>query len=319
MPRVSVIIACRNERPYIRDAVTALLNGSEPDVEVLIVDGRSTDGTRAVLAELAASDARVMVLDNPARITPIAFNIGIQHATGEYIAICGAHAVPAPDWVERSLAALEEHPEAVATGGVLETVAGTGIGAVIAAVMSSRFGVGNARFRTGGAAGYVDTVVFGLYRRRAFDYGLFDEQLATNQDDELNTRLVARGEKLWFDPSIQCRYFCRPSWGAMIRQYWRYGRYKLLVFRKAGRVGSLRQLAPGAWAAFLLASVAFIRPASPLIALYILLGVVAASQHIARLGVRSLLFVPVAASLHLAYGFGFWAGVLSFAEFRPAL
>ena len=117
-PRVSVVIACRNERRFIGDAVLALLRGTEADVEVLVVDGLSSDGTIGVLRSLAA-DRRVRVLTNPARITPVAFNLGVRNARGEFIAICGAHAIPAPDWVERNLDALAAHPEAMAVGGVL--------------------------------------------------------------------------------------------------------------------------------------------------------------------------------------------------------
>ena len=209
---VSVVIPCLNESHHIECTVRSLLDGTVQQVEVVVVDGGSNDGTLELLGALSAEDSRLVVLHNPRRITPISLNIGIQAARGKHIAILGAHSEPAPDWVEANLPALHAVPEAVAVGGVLETISETGMGRVIAAVLSSPFGVGNSRFRTGGAAGFVDTVVFGCYRRRAFDGGLFDEQLATNQDDEFNIRLTARGEKMYFDPSIQCRYHCRPTW-----------------------------------------------------------------------------------------------------------
>ncbi len=305
MPVVSIVIACRNESGYIERTLRALLGGTTADIEVIVVDGASTDGSREIVRSFAETDARVVLLDNPARVTPVAFNIGVGAAHGEYISILGAHSIPAPDWIERSLSALAEQPEAVAVGGVLETVSDTAIGAVIAAVMSSRFGVGNARFRTGGRAGYVDTVVFGCYRRAAFSHGLFDEELATNQDDEFNTRLLARGMRLYFDPSIRCRYYSRPTWRGMLRQYWRYGRYKMRVFRKAGRIGSLRQLAPALWVAFLAAAPWLGRFGLAVVAAYCATGLIASAVS------RKLLFLPVAASLHVAYGAGFWWGLVA--------
>lgn len=308
-PRVSIVIACRNEARYIGNAVHALLSGTIHNIEVLVVDGRSTDGTGTELAKLAACDSRIRIIDNPEQTTPVAFNRGIRESRGEFVAVCGAHSVPAPDWVEQNLAALAEHPEAVGVGGVLETVGESGVGRVIAAVMSSRFGVGNARFRIGGEPGYVDTVVFGCYRRQAFERGLFDEQLATNQDDEFNTRLIARGEKLWFEPKIRCRYFCRSNWFAMLRQYWRYGRYKFLVFVKAGRIGSWRQLVPSAFIAFLVFfPFRCLRRAG--LAAYLIAGSAAAFGALRRLRWRTPLFLPIAASLHFAYGFGFWIGLI---------
>jgi succinoglycan biosynthesis protein ExoA len=312
---VSVVIPCLNESHHIERTVQSLLDGTVQQVEVVVVDGGSIDGTLERLHELAAYDSRLVVLHNPHRITPISLNIGIQAARGEHIAILGAHSEPAPDWVERNLQALAEVPEAVAVGGVLETISETGIGRVIAAVLSSPFGVGNSRFRTGGAAGFVDTVVFGCYRRRAFDGGLFDEQLATNQDDEFNIRLTARGEKMYFDPSIQCRYYCRPTWKKLAKQYWRYGRYKVLVFRKAGQVGSIRQLIPALWVAFLAVS-AVVAPFWPLatfvsvsiLALYVTLGLLTAAGTRKQLGWRAISFLPVAATVHVVYGAGLWCG-----------
>ncbi len=306
--QVSIVIACRNERSFISETLRALLNGSVREIEVIVVDGLSTDGTREELSYLQQRDSRLVVLDNEARITPVAFNLGIRAAQGEYIAICGAHSLPSRDWVEQNLQSLEAHPDAAAVGGVLETVAVTPMGRVIAAVMSSRFGVGNNRFRTGGKPGWADTVVFGCYRRTVFENGLFDEELATNQDDEFNTRLLAQGKRLWFDPAIRCRYYCRSSWSAMLRQYWRYGRYKVSVFRKAGRIGAWRQLVPPAWAAFLVAALAS-RRGLPLISIYGAIAVLAGTRHIRGLRWNAILFGPVAASLHLAYGFGFLVGL----------
>ena len=314
---VSVVIPCLNESQHIKSTVLSLLRGTLQQVEVLVVDGGSTDGTLECLSALSASDSRLSVLHNPLRITPVSLNIGIQAARGEYIAILGAHSEPSPDWVEMNRQVLQQVPEAVAVGGLLETVSDTGMGQVIAAVLSSPFGVGNSRFRTGGDSGFVDTVVFGCYRRRAFEHGFFDEQLATNQDDEFNIRLTASGEKMYFDPSIRCRYYCRPTWNKLLRQYWRYGRYKVLVFKKAGRVGSVRQLIPGLWAGFLAIgavtspfwSSAFLISSS-VVALYLTLGLLTAASSAKEIGWRAMAFLPVAATVHLVYGAGLWAGLI---------
>jgi len=317
LPRVSVVVPCRNERQYIGRCVHALLEGTEPDIEIVVVDGESDDGTRDLLRALAAEDGRVVILDNRDRSTPAALNKGVRHARGEYIAILGAHSEPRPDWIERNLAALLRHPQAAAVGGVLETVGESSVGRAAAAVLRSRFGVGTARFRTGGPAGEVDTVAFGCYRRHAFREGLFDPELTTNQDDEFNTRLVARGERLFFDPSVVCKYHSRSSWRGLVRQYWRYGKYKLDVFRKAGRIGSARQLVPAAWVAFLMLalSLSWMEPwlrhlTAGVMGLYLALGTIAAAGSAHIQGARRILFVPLAASIHIAYGAGFWCGAL---------
>ncbi len=314
-PLVSVIIPCRNERNFVAQCVRALLDGTEPNIEVLVADGQSDDGSREILETIAATDDRLILIANPARSTPVALNAGVMRAKGEYVSILGAHSEPAPDWIERNLDALSRNPSAVGVGGVLETVGSSFLGGAVAAVLRSPFGVGNARFRTGGRGGEVDTIVFGCYRRRAFSYGFFDIELTTNQDDEFNTRLIARGERLVFDTSIQCRYYSRSSWDGVVRQYWKYGLNKPCVYMKAGRLGSLRQLVPAAWVAFLAAvPICMCKPmlayaAWAALVLYIAAGAISAakSKCVTRLG--RLMFLPVAASVHLAYGSGMWYGV----------
>jgi glycosyltransferase involved in cell wall biosynthesis len=317
-PRVSVVIPCRNERQHILRCVGALLHGTMPAFEAIVVDGMSTDGTRQLVQSLTEEDPRVRLIDNPNRTTPSALNYGIAHARGEFIAILGGHSEPSPSWLARNLSALERNPNAVGVGGVLETIGSSRMGRIGAAVLQSRFGVGNARFRVGGSPGLVDTIVFGCYRRSAFQYGLFATELTTNQDDEFNIRLRACGEQLFFDPSINCRYYSRSTWRGLVRQYWRYGRFKPMVFRRAGAIGSLRQLVPAAWVAFLVFALClgpvftiFGYTNVAVCAVYLSMGICSA---IGLVGVNArdrLLFVPVAASVHLAYGLGMWYGVFA--------
>jgi glycosyltransferase involved in cell wall biosynthesis len=325
-PSISVVIPCWNEYAHISHCAEALLHGTLPDIEVIIVDGQSTDGTRRIIAALAEGDPRVRVLDNPDRTTPAALNIGIANAIGEFVAILGAHSVPSVDWLESNLSALKRNPNVVGVGGVLETIGNTRMGRVGAAVLQSRFGVGNVRFRIGGPPGLVDTIVFGCYRRRAFQYGLFDPELVTNQDDEFNTRLRAEGERLYFDPSIHSRYYSRSSWSRLIRQYWRYGRFKPEVFRKAGAIGSARQIIPSLWVAFL----GFALCLGPMfsvirygtffvVATYLSLAAMAAIASADLTPSERFLFVPVAASVHLAYGLGMWCGTFKSAFRRGTM
>ena len=324
-PRISVAIPCRNEEKTIAKCVNAFLSGTVKEIEVIVVDSASEDRSVAVLEEIARKDSRLRVISNPARITPRAFNLGIQASRGEYVCIYGGHSIPGPDWAERNLAAIKAQPEAAAVGGLLDTISDTFVGKAVAAVQSCVFGVGNVRFRVGGPPGFVDTVVYGCYRREVFDkYGYFDEKFTTNQDDELNLRLTAGGEKLYFDPSIQTTYYARPSWRKAIDQYWRYGKFKFDTFRKNGRIGAARHLAPAGFAAFLLAwmASAFFWPVlfqlgAVLVAAYLALGLYYTLKGVPRFGPSMVLFIPVALSVHLAYGLGTWYGAaLSF--LRPA-
>jgi len=204
-------------------------------------------------------------------------------------------------------------------GGLIETLGDTFVGKAIAAVMSSRFGVGNARFRTDGPPGEVDTVAFACYRAHIFErHGLFDESFTTNQDDEFNIRLTAAGERLYFNAAIRCQYYARPSWRKLLNQYWRYGRFKVDVFRKNRKIGSVRQIVPAAWVVFLVLAAAGsllaprVRPfAAGVIGLYIFAGAVFMARSVRECGGGALLFLPIAASIHLAYGCGTWWGAFN--------
>ena len=105
-PRISVTIPCRNEEKHIAKCVNAFLSGTVRDIEVVVVDSASEDRSVAVLEEIARRDDRLRIVSNPARITPRAFNLGIQASRAKYVCIYGGHSIPGPDWAERNLAAI---------------------------------------------------------------------------------------------------------------------------------------------------------------------------------------------------------------------
>ena len=248
-PCASVVIPCLNEAFHIGACLDALANqeGVESGFEVLVVDGGSNDGTRDILDQRAATEPWLRVLDNPDRITPIAMNQGIAAALSDVVIILGAHAEVAPDFVRRNLETLRSHPESGCVGGVVEQVHGDELSRRIGLALTSPFGVGDARFRTGGVAGHVDTVAFGAYRKSVLEeLAGFDASLVRNQDDELNYRLTESGWRIWFDPRIRSTYHARSSYRQLFRQYRQYGFWKVFVNKKHMTVTTWRQLAPAA-------------------------------------------------------------------------
>jgi len=326
-PLFSVIICTRNEEGYIARCLDSLLAGTYPfdRLEVLVCDGRSTDATRSVVQQVAEERECVRLLDNPRRTAPFGFNLGIAEAKGDIVAILGAHAAVAPDWIEKNVAALEAHPEADGVGGRMTTVGQGIVGTAISLAVSSPFGVGNSSFRVGGRPGIVDTVVFGAYRRETFEkVGTFDEELARNQDDELNYRINLRGGKLWFDPEIRSTYYARTSLAKVYRQYAQYGFWKPLVYRKCPGVFGVRQLIPPAFVLSLVACSAAgfaWRPAWAAVAvmgaLYVAGAVFFALRACVGHGLRHVFVVPVVyLLLHVGYGLHFLLGLVRLAARR---
>ncbi len=320
----------RNEAGYIRRSLGSVLAQEYPGdrIEILIVDGMSTDGTReriAGIVEEQAAQARaagrvfppVQVLDNPASTVPPAMNIGLQRARGDILIRVDGHCEIHSSYVHRCVEVLQA-TGAECAGGPMVTVGETFMARAIALAQSSRFGVGGVAFRTGRERpGFVDTVAFGAYQRDVFPrIGGFDEELVRNQDDEFNFRLTQAGGHIWLDPGIQSTYFSRATLGSLWRQYFQYGFYKVRVIQKRGAVASWRHLVPGGFvAAILLSLLAALgfwdwRWLLPVLGSYlvtsVLAGVWAAGRDVGVAPVLPLVFTV----LHVSYGSGFLWGIL---------
>jgi glycosyltransferase involved in cell wall biosynthesis len=312
---VSVVIPARNEARFIEATIASIMAQDYPGpIEVVVADGMSDDGTREILHRLAAADARVRTVDNPTGRTPNGLNLAIEAARGDIIVRCDGHAELPEHYVGTAVAVLEE-TGAVNVGGIQRAVGTTWMQRAIAYAMSSRVGVGDARFHYGGDAGPVDTVYLGVFRRDALaGVGGFDETLTRNQDYELNIRLRAAGGVVWFDPRLEVTYRPRRSLGALWRQYYQYGIWKRRVLRMHPESTRLRQLAAPLFVLALLASAGLAltpwrRLALVVPALYGLLLVLGTLATLARTRDSAALgFLPAVTVMHVAWGVGFLAG-----------
>lgn len=333
LPFISVLMPVRNEEAFIGRAIDSVISAGAQlgelgsGYEVIVIDGMSDDETRREVAARQAPGVALRVLDNPQRTVPHAMNLGIAAARGDVIIRLDGHAEMAPAFMAAALRELAAHPECACVGGPIENVDLNATAATVSAAMSSPFGVGNARFRTGGSEGYVDTLAFGAYRRADLEaVGLFDEELVRNQDDELNFRLVRSGRKIWFSLAINSRYYVRSSLRKVFRQYFQYGYWKVYVNRKHGTVTNLRQLAPPllvATVVVLALAGLFVPAAWALLGLVIAAYLIAALYFASRAGDRSdgslqrlSAIVLAYATLHAGYGLGYLSGMRDFLLLR---
>ncbi len=98
--------------------------------------------------------------------------------------------------------------------------------------MTSRIGVGNAAFHTGGSAAPADTVYLGVFRREVLErLGGYNVEFIRAQDWELNYRIREAGHLIWFSPELRVSYRPRPSVRTLARQYRDYGRWRRVVTR----------------------------------------------------------------------------------------
>ncbi len=321
-PLVSVVIPMRNEQASIGDCLESVLAQNYPaaKMEVLVVDGDSTDESAAVVRGFEErTGGQVRLLFNPARIVPPGLNLAIREARGEIIVRVDGHTRVSPDYVRQGVETLLR-TGADNAGGAMTAVGGGVLGDAVARVTSSRFGVGS-YFHFGTEECEVDTVYLGMWPRDVFArIGLFDEELVRNQDDELNYRLRKAGGRIVLNPAIQSRYQNRQSFRHLAKQYFQYGMYKVRVLQKHPRQMSWRHFVPPLFVLGLAAMAVlapFYTPAAVLggagaVAYLVAIGLLAANLS-ARDGFRAWAAAWAGfAIVHFSWGAGFLIGIVRF-------
>jgi succinoglycan biosynthesis protein ExoA len=319
-PTVSVILAVRNEAAHIESAIRSLLQQASDsfDLEILAIDGLSTDGTVEVIRDMAAHDARVRLVVNDKCSTPHAFNLGLQHARGEYVCIFGSHARYDTNYISACLEELEKHGAAGVSGYLVTAPSCETLQAqLVAWALAHPFGSSGSSVRTQ-KDGFVETIPFPVFRRSVLlEVGGYDEQLDRNQDNDMNQKLRARGHCLYLTCRTKAEYFTRSSITSMAKHAFRSGYWNLLSWRKNPASMSVRHFVPFAfvsavmmtamltwWSSLLLLTV---------VGAHAVAGLLAATQlAIRERTLRSLLLPVVFFTFHFSYGLGtLWAVLLN--------
>ncbi|MGW4637733.1 glycosyltransferase family 2 protein [Sphaerisporangium sp. NPDC004334] len=309
-PPISVVMPVLNEERHLREAVRQVLaQRYDGPIEVVLAIGPSHDRTQEVADALAAEDPRVTVVPNPTGRTPNALNAAIGASRNGIIARVDGHAMLPDDYLQVAVETLES-TGADNVGGIMAAEGVTPFEQAVARAMTSKIGVGNARFHTGGQAGPADTVYLGVFRREALArVGGYDEHFQRAQDWEMNHRIRETGGLVWFQPRMRVSYRPRPSVKALAKQYFHYGRWRRVVARTHEGTINLRYLAPPfAVAAMLLAVLVspFYWPTLLVPGAYVA-AIVAGSVATGRgLSSAALARLPlVYATMHLSWGWGF--------------
>lgn len=318
---VSVVIPVYNEEKYI----TGLINSLEEQdydrnkFEIIFVDGNSSDKTIEIINEtLNEKQIKYKILKNPDRITPKSMNIGIKNSNYDIIIRLDAHSEYPSNYISKCVYYLNKI-KADNVGCILETVSEGIIGNAISIVLSSKFGVGNSKFRTNAQSGYVDTVPFGTFRKELFEeIGYYDERLSRNQDSEFNSRILKNGGKIYLFNDIKIIYHPRDTIGKLVKMAVLNGKWNLYTNYLVPGSMRLRHFVPFAFTISLIIGIISIILNIKLIKfafllemlLYLLLDIIFSVKEIKNYNVvsilLSLLIYPI---FHITYGFGTILGI----------
>ena len=318
---VSVVIPVYNEEKYI----TGLINSLEEQdydrnkFEIIFLDGNSSDKTIEIINEtLNEKQIKYKIFKNPDRITPKSMNIGIKNSNYDIIIRLDAHSEYPSNYISKCVYYLNKI-KADNVGCILETVSEGIIGNAISIVLSSKFGVGNSKFRTNAQSGYVDTVPFGTFRKELFEeIGYYDERLSRNQDSEFNSRILKNGGKIYLFNDIKIIYHPRDTIGKLVKMAVLNGKWNLYTNYLVPGSMRLRHFVPFAFTISLIIGIISIILNIKLIKfafllemlLYLLLDIIFSVKEIKNYNVvsilLSLLIYPI---FHITYGFGTILGI----------
>lgn len=319
--RISIISPCRNEAGYIDNFLEAVTNQKlNYDIEIIIADGESNDGTLKKLYDWMQRDARIIVINNPEKIVSTGLNKAIEIASGEIIVRMDIHTTYSNDYISECINALK-NTGAKCVGGPWHAKGKTLKQQAIANAFQSRFGSGGAASRNLDFSGPVDTVYLGAWHKKDLvEIGGFDNDLVRNQDDELCLRIIRSGGLIWQSSAIQSTYTPRSSFSALLKQFHQYGYWKALVLKKHRIPASLRHLVPFIF----LSTIAILAALSTFsytsfIALIFIISIYATTSVLFAWPVRGNTgFIGAVYSaiscwaMHLGYGTGFARGLLDF-------
>lgn len=320
LPVVTIAIPCFNEERHIEACLDDVFAQDYPDksIEVLVGDGMSTDRTREILGGVAVRrPGRVRVIDNPRKLQAVAMNAMIKEARGEIIIRMDVHARYAPDYVRQCVRVLEE-TGAANVGGAQRARPETWFQRALCAALDSPVAVGGARYRSADAEGFVDTVFLGAFKKRVVEaVGGYDPHAITNEDAELNQRILASGGKIYLSKKIVVHYSPRDSFRTLSRQYYKYGQGRARTLLKHRRFPTPRPAIPflmvvGGAALLLKRSW---RPLAPFA--FGAYGALAAVEALRVSRRHGWTLAPAVAAifpvLHLSHGIGFGVGLVKYA------
>ncbi|WP_374468799.1 glycosyltransferase family 2 protein [Phenylobacterium sp.] len=322
--RALVVIPCLNEEAVIAQVIAQILEDDGlVDPLVLVADGGSSDRSREIVAEIAARDPRVRLMENPGRLQSAGMNLAARMMGGDrpWLVRVDAHA----DYPKNYASTLIEEARRTGADSVVVSMDTRGEGffqRAVAAAQNSLLGTGGSAHRLASHGQWVDHGHHALFSLDAYaQAGGYDESFSHNEDAELDLRLAEQGGRIWLTDKVRIGYYPRSTPRALAKQYYGYGRGRARTVLKHYTPLKIRQTLPLAVAPAV-AGLA-LAPLFWAFAIPALLWIAAALGYGALLGVKkrdpaAFLSGPAAMIMHLAWSAGFWVQLATWRRDRKA-
>lgn len=310
---LSIIVPVRNEISYIPNSFRSIIKAASMiESEIFFVDGKSSDGTFEWLQNGIKTLDNCKLIINNEKYVSYGFNQVFNQTKGQYISRVDGHTVYPETYFLDAINIIKIKSIDV-VGGPANHIGIGWKGKIIADCMMHPFGTGNSKFRISKKEQFVSTVPFPIYRRKVFKkIGLYDQELIKNQDDELNYRCIANGFKILMSPALTTNYLVRENAIDLSKQYYLYGLYKPIVFKKVKNSSRMYHYAPAFHFALSLLSLTLfplIKYTIYYIFFYALVSLIFSLRN--SKGIVSTAYsIFIFATIHYSYGLGFLGGYL---------
>lgn len=317
---VLIVVPCLNEAANLPRLLDQLVNDT-PGALVVVADGGSVDGSRAIVTARAASCGAVVLMENDARIQSAAVNTAVARFGDGYrwLVRVDAHCTYPSGFVESLLTAAD----AQGADSVVVPMLTSGSGCfqqAVAAAQNSLLGTGGSAHRHVKKGSFVE---HGHHALMSIDFfrrvGGYDASFSHNEDAELDHRLSEAGARIWLEPLAAVTYFPRDTAKALFLQYRNYGGGRARTVAKHRLKLRLRQVLPlmvmpVVGVAMLGLAISPIQSVGLLLVVPALVWAGAALGYGIVLGMRRRHLCAAAAGvaamiMHFAWSLGYWQGL----------
>lgn len=237
---ISIIVAIRNEEKYITQCIDSLLNQTEEDLEVIVIDGMSDDNTLKIIKNYQKKNPKkVRFFKNTAKRVAEGRNIGYNNAKGKYIGFIDGHSFAKKNWVETLIKTIEKSSEKVCGVGSIHLNAGKDkFSEATTIVMNSLIGGGGTSYRKTNKIKQVQTAYAVIYKKVALNSiknkknEYYNPYFIKGQDAEMNIRLNKKGWILLRNPKAITYYYKRPNLKGFWKQMVNAGFWRVKITKK---------------------------------------------------------------------------------------